>query len=135
MTNMTVEGQRIVKADALGRLKTPPEQRDKILDEFERSGLSGVKFAALVGVKYQTLASWALRRRRSRIISKSPSKPIDQVRWLEAVVTEAQQGTPAASSSIKLHLPGGVWLELSEANQVELAVRVVRALQKPTAPC
>jgi hypothetical protein len=30
-----------------------------------------------------------------------------------------------------LHLPGGVRLEISDGKQVELAVALVRALQKP----
>jgi len=34
------------------------EQRERILDEYERSGLSGAKFAAVYGVKYQTFATW-----------------------------------------------------------------------------
>jgi len=44
--------------DTLGRVRTPPEKREQILDEYERSGMSGAAFAALVGVKYSTLAWW-----------------------------------------------------------------------------
>lgn len=35
-----------------GRVRTPPERREQILEEFERSGMSGSAFAALIGVKY-----------------------------------------------------------------------------------
>src|SRR5437899_13023947 len=56
---------RLIKTDALGRMQRTPEQRERILDEYERSGLSGPKFAALCGVKYQTFASW-LARLKSR---------------------------------------------------------------------
>ena len=56
-------GDRVMKRDALGRVKTDAARRDAILDEFERSGLSGVKFAAVTGIKYATLASWIQRRR------------------------------------------------------------------------
>ncbi len=49
---------RVLKTDVLGRVKTGAGQREAILDEFERSGLSGTKFAAVAGIKYATLASW-----------------------------------------------------------------------------
>ena len=52
-----MDGNRILlKQDVRGRVRTPRKRREALLDEFERSGLSGPKFAALVGVKYQTLA-------------------------------------------------------------------------------
>ncbi len=48
MTTLTEAGETILKTDAKGRVQTPPERREKLLEEFERSGLSGSKFAALV---------------------------------------------------------------------------------------
>lgn len=57
-------GNRAMKRDALGRVKTGAQQRGAILDEFERSDLSGVKFSAMAGIKYATLASWGQRRWR-----------------------------------------------------------------------
>ncbi len=46
----------ILKTDVLGRVKTPPTRREQLLDEFDRGGLSGAKFAELAGIKYQTFA-------------------------------------------------------------------------------
>ena len=57
MTLMMKEGA-ILKTDVLGRLKTPKARREGILDDFEAGGLSGLKFAELVGMKYPTFASW-----------------------------------------------------------------------------
>jgi hypothetical protein len=37
----------LIKTDVLGRLHRTREQRERILDEYEWSGLSGPKFAAL----------------------------------------------------------------------------------------
>ena len=48
----------LLKTDVLGRVKHGPGQRERILDKFERSGVSGPKFAALAWVKYQTFATW-----------------------------------------------------------------------------
>lgn len=42
--------QSLLKTDVRGRVRTPVERREALLDEFERSGLGGPKFAALVGV-------------------------------------------------------------------------------------
>ena len=69
--------------DTLGRVRTPREKREQILDEYERSGMSGAAFAALVGVKYSTLASWIQQRRKDR---KSASLATAATgRWVEAV--------------------------------------------------
>jgi hypothetical protein len=38
----------VVKADVLGRVRTSRERWEQLLDEFERSGLTGQKFAAVV---------------------------------------------------------------------------------------
>jgi transposase len=63
---MTPTEEAILKTDVLGRVRTSRERREHLLDEFERSGLSGQKFAALVGIKYPTFATWAQKRRRQR---------------------------------------------------------------------
>jgi DNA-binding transcriptional regulator YiaG len=65
MTNTTPAAE-VLKTDVLGRVKTPRARQEALLDEFERSGVSGQKFAALVGVNYQTFATWVQRRRRAR---------------------------------------------------------------------
>ena len=57
--NTTLTDETILKTDMLGRVKMPLARREQLLDEFERSGLSGQKFAAVVGVKYPTFATWA----------------------------------------------------------------------------
>jgi hypothetical protein len=130
MTNMKNGMEVVLKADARGRLRMPAEKREKLLDEFERSGLSGTKFAALSGVNYQTFASWVIRRKRERQGMKTPASGPDQVRWLEAMVQEA-----AGSVPVKVHLPGGAWMEIAQSDQVPLASALVRALQQPAVSC
>src|SRR4051812_8624727 len=56
----------ILKQDQRGRIRTPVARREALLDEYERSGLSGVKFAAMVGVKYATFANWLQKRKKAR---------------------------------------------------------------------
>jgi hypothetical protein len=117
----------LIKTDGKGRVRMPAEQREKLLAEFERSGISGPQFAAVVGVKYQTLAGWA-RKRRQRGEAKviSPVPPVSAARWLEAEVA----GT-SASGPLILHLPCGVRLEVADAKQAVLAARLVQALSQP----
>lgn len=125
MTEMIKAGEVVLKTDKLGRMQTPAARREQVLDEFERSGLSGKKFAALIGVKYPTLATWAAKRRRERgmppVVKRSKS-----VRWLEAVV-EPNRGD---KSPLVLELPGGARIEIKDAQQAALAGALLRTLAK-----
>ena len=69
MTNTTVPDE-VLKTDVLGRVHTPRARREALLEEFERSGVSGAAFAALVGVKYPTLAWWIQQRRRNGVAAR-----------------------------------------------------------------
>ena len=137
MTSMTESlPGRLLKTDFLGRVKTPAARRERILNEFEQSGTSGVKFAELIGVKYQTFATWVQQRKRRRAgpsKGKIPKAPAPTVRWLEAVV--GKTADPSADSSLPVHLPGGARLELTCAAQLPLAAALVRALEKSSASC
>ena len=56
MTSMIAESV-ILKTDRRGRARTPLARREALLDAFECSGLSGIKFAVMHGVKYPSLAN------------------------------------------------------------------------------
>jgi hypothetical protein len=130
MTDMQKFDGAILKTDTKGRVQTPAARRESLLGEFERSGLSASKFAALVGIKYQTFAAWAARRRKQGV-AKTPAKPVDPVRWLEAVVQEAQAPMTHKTSAVILRLPGGAQLELVDSKQAPLAAALLRALESP----
>lgn len=65
MTSMNAKAE-VLKQDVRGRVRVPEERREALLDEFERSGASGAKFARLAGSKYATFANWVMKRRRER---------------------------------------------------------------------
>ena len=74
---MTAMNDDILKADRRGRLRYYPEQREALVKACEASGLSVPRFAALHGVKYQTLAAWLHQRKRAkssrgRTVCRSP---------------------------------------------------------------
>ena len=55
----------ILKVDRLGRVQTPPERRDALLDEFEKSGMSAKAFAERYGINYQTFCWWRHQRNKA----------------------------------------------------------------------
>jgi hypothetical protein len=121
----------LIKTDALGRMQRTGEQRERILDEFERSGLSGLKFASFCGVKYQTFATWVQRRKRQRDASpkrRPQRKRASPVRWLEASVPAT---VASADTGLLLQLPGGVRAHVCHEQHIALAAALVRALEKP----
>ncbi len=128
MTNTTQADEVVIKADVLGRVRTSRERREQLLDEFEKSGLTGQKFAEVVGIKYQTFATWAQKRRRQRGAYPAVKTP-KQLRWLEAVVGELQD--TGGKNPLVLELPGGAKVQINDAKQAALAAVLLRALQKP----
>ena len=123
--------EAVIKTDVMGRVRTSRERREQLLDEFERSGLSGQKFAALAGIKYPTFATWAQKRRRARgaYPAKVPARRTDPVKWLEAVVEAARPA--GGKNSLVLELPGGAKAEINDLQQAAWAAELLRALAKP----
>src|SRR5258707_7197632 len=64
MTFAAEEPGQIMSQDAQGRVLVSRERRELLLGEYDRSGMSGVKFVQYVGIKYSTLAYWLQSRRR-----------------------------------------------------------------------
>ena len=125
-TNQT---DQILKVDVLGRVHTPRERRERLLDEFEHSALSGVEFARLSGIKYQTLASWLQARRRRRGSYPAANPKVPSTRWIEAVV-EPHRNRDDAGVSLVVDLPGGARTQVSNAVQAGLLVAVLAGLAR-----
>ena len=136
MTSLISSGQ-IIKTDVKGRLRTPKARQEELLDEFERSGLSGKRFAEVLGIKYQTFAVWVARRRKARPSGATPSSSgkAGPVRWLEATVDRAAGGG-LASAPLMISLPGGASIRLEDPSQAALAAQLIRLLdQSPSRAC
>ena len=107
MTFGAEESGQILSQDARGRVLVSRERRESLLAEYDRSGMSGVKFAQYVGIKYSTLASWLQKRRRRRDREKPLLKAGTDTEarksnggWIEAVLENGSQpGVPEGYGS------------------------------------
>ena len=124
MTYMT-EDQKLMTTDARGRVRVPEERREALLDEFERSGLSGVKFARMVGVKYPTFALWVQKRRKARNVQKREGAPT--MTFGEAVV-DGGAGVMIGAGGLTIELPGGARLLAHSPVQLQMAAELLRML-------
>lgn len=109
----------VLKSDGAGRVQTPVARQVELVREFERSGLSGPRFAELAGVRYQTFATW----RRKHGVQRAAREQLKPV-FLE--VTAAQAVT--AASMLEIALPGGAQVCLRDAGQVPLLATLIKAL-------
>ena len=123
----------VLKTDTKNRVRIPAERREALLDEFERSSMSGAQFAELTGIKYQTFANWAQKRRRKRAAADGSAVDAGTggVQWVEAV--SGRQGASvmsavAAKGHLRVQLPGGASLELSHRSQLMMAAELLRTL-------
>lgn len=76
------ETTQILKVDEAGRLRAPREKQEAVLDEYERSGMTGMQFARHVGVKYPMLMNWVQRRKRDR--GNGAGETSERGQWIEA---------------------------------------------------
>lgn len=138
-----------MKQDGHGRVRVPAGRREALLDEFERSGASGAKFARLAGIKYSTFAAWVLKRRRQRGRSvktlPGSSASLDDavvgagpVRLFEALVEDGHGARqPAAGSDgLLIELPGGSRMRIESPVHLEMAAELVALIaQNARARC
>ncbi len=126
-----------MKRDAVGRVSYTEQQREALLEEFERSGLKGTQFALAAGVKYQTLAHWLQQRRHARGVyagQGSAQGGTAPLRLVEAVVAGVGTGPgdsgAAVAQPLELHLPGGARMLVATAHQADLAARLLQTLAR-----
>ena len=118
-------GSEILKVDEVGRIQTPPEKREALLAEYDRSGMTGAQFARFSGVRYATLMYWLQRRRKEagrgqQVITPRP----DQPRWLEARV----EGEVPKSENLVVEMGGGIRMLVGNRTQAALAGELLRAM-------
>lgn len=139
---MTLVGEeqagQILNQDARGRVLVTPERRESLLEEYDRSGMSGVRFAQYVGIKYTTLAYWLKRRRQQRQREKllreagaDPEPGRSNGRWIEAVVDKNYKNGSAArapAGALRIYFAAGAYCQISSAAEVALAAELLGRL-------
>ena len=130
MTDTTLADE-VLKRDALGRVRTPRARREAVVEEFEQSGVSAKKFAALVGVNYQTFASWVQARRKARGQHPAAAGP---VRLWEAVLEggACQPRDAAGAPGLWIELPGGSRMSVASPVQLAMAAELVSLIAQRT---
>ena len=148
MTSTIVKAQ-ILKQDGRGRVRVPLARREALLDEFEKSGASGAKFARLAGIKYATFAGWVLKRRKlpGRSAKATPDSPAGRddavvsaspVRLFEALVEGGSAGgrNPVNAQGLLIDLPGGSRILVESPVQLQMAAELVALIaQNARARC
>ncbi|HXI16349.1 MAG TPA: hypothetical protein VNM48_08250, partial [Chloroflexota bacterium] len=103
------------------------------------------------GVKYPSFANWVQQRKRRRLIADAGSgaEPGEgqtaasaaagaSLQWWEAVVDDGADradGTGASHSGLRLHLPGGVRMEITASVQVDWAGQLLALLAPGVRSC
>ena len=108
------------RRDPRGRRYTGPEQRQRMLEAFEESGLTQRSFAQRDGIKYSTFVSWVQGRRRGRpsgLIRAKGKAP--QLQFFEASL-------PALACSLEVGLPDGTTVRSNDAHALAALVKALR---------
>ncbi len=113
---------QILKVDERGRVVTPREQQEAVVDAFEKSGMTGAQFARHVGVKYPTLMNWVQRRRRARESTPPEVAPVTGAAWIEAVVERP------SSEGLVIEMSESVRIKIREQDSVGMAVQLLQGL-------
>jgi hypothetical protein len=105
-----------------------------LLEEYDRSGMSGVKFAQYVGIKYSTLASWLQKRRRHRDGEKlllkggtATEAGKSNKEWIEATLENGSQPRVPAGG-LRIHFVGGAYCQISRTAEGTLAAELLGRL-------
>lgn len=128
----TIAGVEVLKQDSRGRVRVSRERREALLAEFERSNLSGAKFAELAGIKYPTFANWVRQRRKrgaasiEEVAQEQCERPAVAVRLFEVVVdVHPDPVLPAAMEGLVVELPGGSRVRVLSPLQLQWAAELV----------
>ena len=120
--------ERYLRADTKGRVWTPRDRREQLLDEFEQTGASAAAFARIAGVRYSTFAAWVSRRKKEGGEREKSSGEQSLVHFVEAALPEGSlRGQD--EGALEVELPGGGRMKISSLRQVELAAELLRAME------
>jgi len=114
----------IIRTGSDGRLRYSPDQRQALLDAFDRSGMSAMSFSREHGVHYQTFIAWIRKRRQ-----KSSPSEIEGPGFAEVLLNGREPAPP--TGGLRIVLPCGAMLEVGSRAALPLAVELLNTLRRP----
>jgi hypothetical protein len=137
MTSMNDEA-KILKTDTRGRVRVPVERREELLNEFERSGISAMRFAKMAGVNYATFANWRQKRREAKAKAQGDGAAEGRalgesvgvnrpVRLFEAFM-EPGRSAAAKSGGLTIELSSGARIVVESPGQLRMAAELIGML-------
>jgi hypothetical protein len=125
MTSLS-SADEVLKQDERGRVRVSRERREVLLAEFERSGMSGAKFARMSGLNYQTFIGWVRRGKSKGGGETGPrSGQAGVVQFLEAVVGQRGDAGRPNSGALQIEFPGGSRLRIDSPGQLPLVAELI----------
>jgi hypothetical protein len=113
ITAELVEGTE--KRDSRGRRLAGSERRMAVLAAYDRSELTQRAFAEREGVRYHTLVTWLVRRRREQV---ARAVVAGAVRFVEVRV-------PRARTGMEICLANGIVIRGADASQVAALIKAL----------
>jgi len=112
----------IIKSDTAGRPRYNRDYREKILEAYADSGMSGPAFAKHCGIKYPTFISWvAAKKRAEAAFSRDSGQKFLLAEVAPAVAT-------ASHSALHIALPGGASATIDDVTSLPLLAALIREL-------
>lgn len=113
----------IIRSGSDGRLRYAPDQRQALLDAFDRSGMSAMSFTRQHGVQYQTFIAWIRKRRQNSGAAEIAGSAFAEV------MLNSREATPAVGG-LRVLLPCGAMLEIDSRAALPLAVELLNTLRR-----
>jgi hypothetical protein len=100
------------------------EYREKLLDAFDSSVMTGQQFADHCGVKRTTFATWVQKRRR-KLNSYPDLHPSTPKNILLSLAEVELAPAKASAEELSIELPGGARMILNHPEQASLAAALI----------
>ena len=126
-TTSTTEACQVLPVDTRGRVRVSAQRREALLSQFDKSGMTGKRFASWAGINYQTLCGW-LQRRRKAAANQGPSMTEPRsLQWVEATLEGESRQAPGRGVLV-VHLRCGARMEIGDGFSAALAAELLRNL-------
>jgi hypothetical protein len=130
----TKDETNALRTDVRGRVRTPIERQEELLDEFERSGISAMAFAKMVGINYATFANWRQKRRKAggpraglaeNAAANGNTVEVNRPMRLFEAFVERGSSAGTRTAGLTVELPAGARLMVESPVQLRLAAELL----------